>query len=115
MLQWKHQKLRNQHREAYDESAIEVDLSTCEELMEIYQTITQLANQSMSAMSSIMSQIPGSPVERNSMRGSASTAFNVSVPMTPYQCKDVSSPFRSMAKCSASGLTMEAFKFQRPD
>ena len=101
MLQWKHQKLRNQHREAYDESAIEVDLSTCEELMEIYQTITQLANQSMSAMSSIMSQIPGSPMERNSM------------PTTPYQRKDMPSPFRSMAKCSACGPTMEAFKLRR--
>ena len=115
MLQWKHQKLRNQHREAYDESAIEVDLSTCEELMEIYQTITQLANQSMSAMSSIMSQIPGSPMERNSMRGSAPVAISVadSMPTTPYQRKDMPSPFRSMAKCSASGLTMEAFKLQR--
>ena len=115
MLQWKHQKLRNQHREAYDESAIEVDLSTCEELMAIYETITQLANQSMSAMSSIMSQIPGSPMERNSMRGSAPVAFSVadSMPTTPYQRKDMPSPFRSMAKCSACGPTMEAFKLRR--
>ena len=115
MLQCKHQRRRNSHRETYYESAIEVDLSTCEELLEIYETITQLANQSMSAMSSIMSQIPGSPMERNSMRGSAPVALSVgdSMPTTPYQRKDIPSPFRSMAKCSACGLTMEAFKLQR--